>query len=75
MQLLPPHHKRDLTHLLTEDALAERLATSIGSVRTMRRKGRLRCVRLAGNRKIRFWWPQVLEDLSLTRARTGARQS
>lgn len=75
MQILPPHHKRDLTHLLTESALAERLATSVPSVRTMRRMGRLRCVRLAGNRKVRFWWPQVMEDLALTRARASAHHA
>lgn len=29
----------------------------------MRRVGRLTFIKIAGNRKVRFSWPQVLEDL------------
>ena len=57
--------RRDLTHLLTEEEVAERLHTTVDSVRWMRRKGRVRFIRIAGNRKVRFWWPHLMEDLSL----------
>ncbi|MEI6494174.1 MAG: hypothetical protein WCO94_16635 [Verrucomicrobiota bacterium] len=55
----------DLTHLLNEREVADRLGTSVDSVRWMRRKRRIRFIRIAGNRKVRFWWPHVMEDLSL----------
>lgn len=62
----PTATRRDLTHLLTEEDVAKRLGTTVDSVRWMRRKGRVRFIRIAGNRKVRFWWPHLMEDLSLT---------
>jgi hypothetical protein len=53
----------DHTHLLDETALAERLGTTVDGVTWLRRKRKISFIRLAGNRKVRFWWPQVLEDL------------
>ncbi len=53
----------DHSHLLDEAALAERLGTTPDSVEWLRRKRKISFIRIAGNRKVRFWWPQVLEDL------------
>ncbi len=49
--------------LLDEPELASRLKTTVASVRWMRRTGRISFIKIAGNRKVRFRWPQVLEDL------------
>lgn len=53
----------DHSHLLDEAALAERLGTTTASIEWLRRKRKISFIRIAGNRKVRFWWPQVLEDL------------
>ncbi len=59
------------TDLLTETELAARLKTSVASVRWMRRAGRLSFIKIAGNRKVRFAWSQVLEDLRATEVRAS----
>ena len=64
MTTLSTPTNRDLTHLLTECEVAERLSTTIDSIRWMRRKHKLRFVKIAGNRKVRFLWAEVLEDIS-----------
>ena len=48
---------------LNIDDLAARLATTPDGVRWLCRKRKISFIRLATNRKIRFWWPQVVEDL------------
>ena len=63
MSASPDLQSRDHSHLLDEAALAERLGTTADSVEWLRRKRRISFIRIAGNRKVRFWWPQVLEDL------------
>ena len=63
MSTSPDTHTRDHSHLLDEAALAERLGTTPDSVEWLRRKRKISFIRIAGNRKVRFWWPQVLEDL------------
>lgn len=65
MSTPPTATRRDLTHLLTEEDVAKRLGTTVDAVRWMRRKGRVRFIRIAGNRKVRFWWPHLMEDLAL----------
>jgi len=65
MKTNPKATTRDLTHLLTEEEVAKRLGTTIDSVQWMRRKKRIRFIRIAGNRKVRFWWPHLMEDLAL----------
>lgn len=57
---LPTH---PLEELLEESELAARLKTTVASVRWMRRTGRISYIKIAGNRKVRFNWHQVLEDL------------
>lgn len=48
---------------IDEAEVARRLKTSVDSVRWMRRTRRLSFIKIAGNRKVRFIWPQVLADL------------
>ncbi len=60
-----------LPELLDESELALRLKTSVASVRWMRRAGRLSYIKIAGNRKVRFRWPQVMEDLSAMEVRAA----
>lgn len=63
MSTSSPTTAQDLTHLLTEEDVAARIRTTVASVRWMRRTGRLTYIKIAGNRKVRFRWSQVLEDL------------
>lgn len=63
MSASPTTTTHEHTHLLDEAALAERLGTTPDSVEWLRRKRKISFIRIAGNRKVRFWWPQVLEDL------------
>lgn len=49
--------------IIDEAELARRLKTSSHSVRWMRRSGRISFLKIAGNRKVRFVWPEVLDDL------------
>ena len=60
--------------LIDEAELARRLKTTVHSVRWMRRTGRISFLKIAGNRKVRFSWPQVLEDLRAyeVKAQAGA---
>jgi hypothetical protein len=60
------------TEFLTESEVAARLKTTVASVRWMRRTGRIGFVKIAGNRKVRFLWPQVLEDLRAAEVRATA---
>lgn len=57
----PAAHPAD--EILDEAELAARLKTTVPSVRWMRRTGRISFIKIAGNRKVRFRWLQVLEDL------------
>ena len=43
--------------------LCERLNLTPDQVAWLRRKRRISFIRLAGNRPVRFWWPQVVQDL------------
>jgi hypothetical protein len=61
------------TDLLTETELAARLKTSVASVRWMRRTGRLSFIKIAGNRKVRFIWHQILSDLRASEVRADSR--
>lgn len=58
-QILAPAHDA----LIDEAEVARRLKTSVDSVRWMRRTRRLSYIKIAGNRKVRFIWPQVLSEL------------
>lgn len=58
-QILAPAHD----DLIDEAEVARRLKTSVDSVRWMRRTRRLSYFKIAGNRKVRFIWPQVLAEL------------
>jgi hypothetical protein len=58
-QILAPAHDA----LIDEAEVARRLKTSVDSVRWMRRTRRLSYIKIAGNRKVRFFWPQVLAEL------------
>ena len=58
-QILAPAHDA----LIDEAEVARRLKTSVDSVRWMRRTRRLSYIKIAGNRKVRFIWPQVLDEL------------
>ena len=49
--------------IIDEIELARRLKTTADSVRWMRRSGRISFLKIAGNRKVRFVWPEVLEEL------------
>lgn len=58
--------------LIDEAELARRLKTTVNSVRWMRRTGRISFLKIAGNRKVRFSWPQVLDDLRAFEAKAQA---
>lgn len=60
--------------LLDEPELAARLKTTVASVRWMRRIGRISFIKIAGNRKVRFRWPQVLEDLRASEVPAAIRE-
>lgn len=64
-----PDTAHDPTEFLTESEVAARLKTTVASVRWMRRTGRIGFVKIAGNRKVRFLWQQVLEDLRAAEVR------
>ena len=49
--------------MLDQKALGERLDLTIDQVVWLRRKRKISFIRLAGNRQVRFWWPQVVQDL------------
>lgn len=66
-----PHQTQPLEEILDESELAARLKTSVASVRWMRRTGRISFVKIAGNRKVRFRWPQVLDDLLAAEVRAA----
>jgi hypothetical protein len=65
------HTTLPLEEILDESELAVRLKTSVASVRWMRRTGRISFIKIAGNRKVRFRWPQVLEDLRASEVRAS----
>jgi hypothetical protein len=71
MNTASPDTTHDQTQLFTESEVAARLKTTVASVRWMRRTGRLSFIKIAGNRKVRFAWPQVLEDLRATEVRAS----
>lgn len=54
---------KDSEHLLDAATLAERLGLTLHQVKWLRRKRKISFIRLAGNRQVRFWWPQVVKDL------------
>lgn len=66
-----PHPTLPLEEILDESELAVRLKTSVASVRWMRRTGRISFIKIAGNRKVRFRWPQVLDDLRAAEVRAS----
>jgi hypothetical protein len=74
MSAAHPATTRDQQELLTETEVAARLKTSVASVRWMRRTGRLGYIKIAGNRKVRFAWRQVLEDLRAAEVRATRRK-
>ncbi len=49
--------------MLDQKGLGERLGFTIDQVVWLRRKRKISFIRLAGNRQVRFWWPQVVADL------------
>jgi len=49
--------------MLSQLGLASRLGMTVDQVIWLRRKRKISFIRLAGNRQIRFWWPQVVADL------------
>lgn len=49
--------------MLTPQGLCERLGLTADQVVWLRRKRKISFIRLAGNRGVRFWWPQVVTDL------------
>ena len=49
--------------MLDQAGLAERLGMTVDQVVWLRRKRKVSFIRLAGNRQVRFWWPQVVQDL------------
>lgn len=49
--------------IIDEAELGRRLKTTPDSIRWMRRAGRISFIKIAGNRKVRFVWPDVLEEL------------
>lgn len=59
--------------LIDEAEVARRLKTSVDSVRWMRRTRRLSYIKIAGNRKVRFNWPQVLAELRATEVKSISR--
>jgi hypothetical protein len=66
-----PHPTPPIEEILDESELAARLKTSVPSVRWMRRTGRISFIKIAGNRKVRFRWPQVLDDLRAAEVRAS----
>lgn len=48
--------------MLDDEALGKRLGISTHQVRYLRRRKKISFVR-AGGRMVRFWWPQVVQDL------------
>jgi hypothetical protein len=58
-----PQHANPHDEFIDEAELALRLSTTVDSVRWMRRTRRLSYIKIAGNRKVRFIWPQVLAEL------------
>lgn len=66
-----PHPTTSPEEILDESELAVRLKTSVASIRWMRRTGRISFIKIAGNRKVRFRWPQVLEDLRAAEVRAS----
>lgn len=59
--------------ILDESDLATRLKTTVASIRWMRRAGRISFIKIAGNRKVRFSWHQVLLDLRASEVRADSR--
>ena len=53
----------DSDFLLNEAQLCERLGMTPDSVEWLRRRRKISFIRVAGNRQIRYWWPQIVEDL------------
>lgn len=66
-----PHQPLQLEEILDESGLAVRLKTSVASIRWMRRSGRISFIKIAGNRKVRFRWPQILDDLRAAEVRAS----
>ena len=62
MNALPETEKIDAV-MLDYAGLAARLGMTVDQVVWLRRKRKISFIRLAGNRQVRFWWPQVVEDL------------
>jgi hypothetical protein len=60
-----------LEEILDEAQLADRLKTSVASIRWMRRTGSLSYIKIAGNRKVRFRWSQVIADLRASEVRAS----
>jgi hypothetical protein len=54
---------KDSENLLDAAGLAKRLGMSIHQVKRLRRKRRISFIRVAGERSVRFWWPQAVQDL------------
>ena len=48
---------------LNSEEVAARLGITLDSLVWLRRKRKISFIRMAGNRNVRFWWPQVVEDL------------
>ena len=48
---------------LNSEEVGARLGITLDSLVWLRRKRKISFIRMAGNRNIRFWWPQVVEDL------------
>jgi hypothetical protein len=67
-----PHPAPSSEEILDESELALRLKTSVASIRWMRRAGRISFIKIAGNRKVRFRWTQVLEDLRAAEVRASS---
>lgn len=72
MHSQPPTIESDQSQLFTESEIAHRLKTTVASIRWMRRTGRLSYLKIAGNRKVRFEWSQVLRDLQASGWRVAA---
>lgn len=63
MHTLPANLPTNPEPLMLDDAaLGERLGISTHQVRYLRRRKKISYVR-AGGRMVRFWWPQVVQDL------------
>ena len=54
---------KDSENLLDAESLAQRLGMTVHQVKWVRRRRRISFIRVAGARSVRFWWPQVLQDL------------